>query len=360
VTEFVELGDSARLTQALSSYSVIGLDTEFMREKTFFAQLCLIQIATPDNIYCVDPLAGGDIEPFWNSLMDRSWVLHSGRQDLEVLYAAADRMPSSIFDTQVAAGLAGFAPQIGYAGLVAELCDVRLEKSHTRADWSKRPLPAAFIEYAAEDVAYLLPIFELLREKLDRLGRLEWAQEDSADLLDVRLYQVDPAMAVQRLKGAANLRGPARAAAVGLAAWREREALKRNRPRQWILRDPVLMELAVARPETPQSVAATPGLAARTAQRYGQRFLDIVREAEQKGSTYEPPPRTDAGQRLRLKEAQALVTTRAAELGIAPEVLAPKKDLSAALGGNGQARIFRGWRRAVVGEELRSLFDSAG
>jgi ribonuclease D len=120
------------------------------------------------------------------------------------------------------------------------------------------------------------------------------------------------------------------------------------------------MELAVARPETPQSVAATPGLAARTAQRYGQRFLDIVREAEQKGSTYEPPPRTDAGQRLRLKEAQALVTTRAAELGIAPEVLAPKKDLSAALGGNGQARIFRGWRRAVVGEELRSLFDSAG
>ena len=263
----------------LSRMPFVGLDTEFMREKTFFAELCLVQVATNQGIYCVDPLADLDMPHFWGSVMDTGWVVHSARQDIEVIYQAAERMPAKLFDTQIAAGLLGYAPQMGYASLVNEFFNVEIPKSHTRADWSRRPLSDAVLQYAAEDVEYLLPAQQILTEKLDQQGRLDWALEDSALLLSPALYDIDPALAINRMKGARNLRGPRRAAAARLAAWRESEALRANRPRQWIAKDAALIEVARKLPQAVAELEDIDDLPAGLVRRSGKRpAIDRARD----------------------------------------------------------------------------------
>ena len=362
--QFVDLKTDDVLGTKIPQQSRIGVDTEFVREKTFYAQLCLIQIATDSEIFCADPLgldATNDDrgKSIWKAITGPAWVVHSGRQDLEVIYQTVELMPHEIFDTQVAAALLGFQPQIGYGNLVSELFDVELAKSHTRADWSLRPLPAAFIEYAAEDVQYLLPAYEMLTTRLEKLGRLQWAVEDSMDLLDTTLYENDVHQAINRLKGARNLRGRARSAAAHLAAWREREALRRNRPRQWILRDNVLLDIATNRPDNKQKLGDTPGLAERTAARAGDQILRVLADAENERSDYEPPKKPDERQKTLLKKMQKQVSDSAEKLGLATELIAPKKELSSALLGNRDLRIFRGWRREQVGERLLALLEDS-
>ncbi len=362
--QFVDLRTDNSLKATITKQTRIGVDTEFIREKTFYAQLCLIQIATEDYIYCADPMgldARSDdrARALWQAITSGpTWVLHSGRQDLEVIYQTVDLMPNEIFDTQVAAALLGYQPQIGYGNLVKELFDVNLAKSHTRADWSQRPLPDAFIEYAAEDVQYLLPAYDTLTERLDKLGRVEWAIEDSMDLLDVSLYDSNAAQAINRLKGARNLRGRARSAAANLATWREREALRRNRPRQWIMRDSVLLDIAVSQPDTRIKLSATPGLAQRTAARAGDQLLRALADAEDEQSDYVPPQKPDERQKDVLKKMQHQVSDAARELGLATELIAPKKELSSALLGNRDLRIFRGWRREYIGLRLLEMLAS--
>ena len=360
--QFVDLKTDDRLVTIIPDESRIGVDTEFVREKTFNAELCLIQIATGSTIYCADPMGLDGVnndrgKTLWQAITNPAWVLHSGRQDLEVIYQTVNLLPGEVFDTQIAAALLGYQPQIGYGNLVNELYDIELAKSHTRADWSRRPLPSAFIEYAAEDVQYLLPAYDTLTERLENLGRLHWAIEDSMALLDLSLYTNDVTQAINRLKGAINLRGSARSAAAHLAAWREREALRRNRPRQWIMRDSVLLDMAVNRPDTRTKLGATPGLAARTAARAGEQLLRVLADAENEQNDYEPPQKPNERQKAVLKRMQQQVSDTAEELGLATELIAPKKDLSAAMLGNRELRIFRGWRREQVGERLLEMLE---
>ncbi len=337
----------------LDSTEYLGVDTEFVRERTFLSELCLVQVALPGTIFCIDPMQDTDNDAFWASLCGKSWVTHAARQDIEVIYQTTGRMPAHLFDTQIAAGLLGLAPQIGYAGLVAELFDRQLPKSHTRADWSRRPLPEALLQYAAEDVEYLLPAHMELSERLDRAGRLDWASEDSQQLLDKSLYEIIPADAIRRVKAARNLRGRRRLAAAALADWREREALKSNRPRQWILKDSTLVDIATELPSSRTALAAVPGLPPKTAQRSGRAMLDAIEDAIQHESDYRPPPMPTEGQKKLLKSMQALVATEAASLGIAAETLASKKDLSAAIiAGDRDGRVFTGWRRELIGDRL--------
>ncbi len=347
--------------RAVGAEPLIGVDTEFMRERTFFAELCLLQIATRDRIFCADPIgADGDGAPaddLWQAIMHAEWVLHSGRQDFEVIYQAAGRLPDSVFDTQVAAALLGFQPQIGYAGLVKELFDIELAKSHTRADWSKRPIADALLNYAAEDVQFLLPARDALLERLEQAGRLDWALQDSQDLLDVALYQTNPGAAIQRLKGARNLRGRARAAAAALAAWREQQAISSNRPRQWILRDPVLVDLAMRAPDSKSALARIDGLPEKVIRRAGDELLGIIRHATDDASGYQPPARPDESQKVALQKMQQYVAVVADDIGIASELIAPKKELSAAMLGQRQLRVFTGWRGDLVGEELLGLLE---
>ncbi len=352
---FVEQPSAA--VPALENSARIGVDTEFMRERTFFAQLCLVQVAAADGIYCVDPLGPHELDAFWHALDACDWVLHSARQDIEVLYQSSGRMPSGIFDTQVAAALLGYQPQIGYANLVTELFGVELEKSHTRANWARRPLPPAILEYAAEDVEYLLPAYEELGRRLEDKGRLDWAIADSAELLDPGLYTVDPSAAVDRLKGAKNFRGARRAAAVRLAQWREEQAQRLDRPRQWILRDSVLLDIAYRLPASARDLARIDDMPPKLVKRAGTDILATVRQAIDDEHDYEPPSRPDEAQKALLRELQAVVTRRADELGIAAETIAAKKELSAIVAGERDSRLFRGWRRNVVGDEIAALVE---
>lgn len=354
--EFVTASRMQVLAEALRVSDCIGIDTEFARETTYYPRLCLVQVATAESVFCADPLGDESLEAFWDTILDSSWVIHAARQDIEVVYLVSGRMPREIFDTQVAAGLVGYAPQLGYAALVAELFGAELPKAHTRADWSQRPLPPELLEYAVEDVQYLLPAYERLGARLEELGRLQWALEDSRDLLDETLYAANPEGAVLRLKGTGRLSGRARAAAAALAEWREREALARDRPRQWILKDATIVEIATLDPEDRAALYRVPGLPAKTVRRAGKDLLGLLAEARRAALPDEPPPRVDeAALRARLKPMQAAVAKVAAELDIAPEVIASRKELLAALSGERGLRVFRGWRREVVGEALLAL-----
>lgn len=360
--QLVDLTADGSPLHAVATEPRIGIDTEFMRERTYFAKLCLVQVSTPTEVYCADPVGTGKTgrpnKSFWDFILQPEWVLHSGRQDLEVIYQAAGKLPEAVFDTQIAAALLGYQPQIGYGSLVNELFDVELAKSHTRADWSKRPISAALLEYAAEDVKFLLPAYDALVEKLDAAGRLEWAVQDSSDLLNAKLYKVDPDDAIHRLKGARNLRGRARTAAAGLAAWREQEAVRRNRPRQWIMRDPVLINMAIRAPDSKEILAAIEGMPEKTMRRVGDALLRVIADTTEDDGCYEPPTRPNEGQKAALKKMQQYVASVADDLGLATELIAPKKELSAAMFGDRDLRVFSGWRRDVIGHELLALLES--
>jgi ribonuclease D len=354
--EFTLVDQPDTLASALREYDAVGVDTEFMREKTYFAELCLVQIATGDQIYCIDPLSDARARAFWDALLDTPWILHSGRQDIEVVFQTAGRMPDSIWDTQIAAGLLGYPPQMGYATLVKELFDVEIDKSHTRADWSRRPLSEAYLHYAAEDVEYLLPAHNLLAERLDKMDRLKWAAQDSALLLDTSLYDITPGSAIERLKGARNLRGKRRAAASRLAAWREAEALRANRPRQWIVRDAALMELATRLPARLDELDGIEGLSGRLIRRSGKNIIAAIAASNSDKETYSPPRPPDETQKTLLKSMQKKVAECAADLGLAAETIASKRDLSAVIiAGDRSSRVLTGWRRDLIGEQLLAL-----
>jgi ribonuclease D len=282
--------------------------------------------------------------------------LHSARQDIEVIYQTAGKMPHRIFDTQVAAGLLGYPAQLGYAGLVKELLDVEIHKSHTRADWSRRPLRDEYLEYAAEDVEYLIPACEILSEQLAEAGRLEWARADSAWLLDPKLYDIGAEQAIERLKGARNFRGRKRAAATSLAAWREAEAIRRDRPRQWIMRDSVLLDIAWNLPRTEADLLAIEGMPQKLVKRVGRGLLKTVAASASDDEDYRPPRAPNEGQKALLKKMQAKVAACAEDLGIAAETVASKRELSAiVISGNRKSRVFGGWRAELIGNELLNL-----
>src|SRR5580658_10959117 len=261
------------LARALERHSTIGVDTEFLRERTFFAKLCLLQLAAGDDIWCVDTLRCGSLEPLSAALTAAASrkVLHSARQDLETFYLSVKRVISPVFDTQIAAGCLGFKPQIGYADLVKTLLDVTLPKGQTRTDWSKRPLTPAQLEYAADDVLYLGEIAHRQSERLRALGREHWVMEDCLALEQHRLYEPDPAQAWERLRGIGQIPPEPRARAKAIAVWREKLARERDLPRAWILSDAALFSIAQADPATAAALNAV--------QPMNERFAATLLEA---------------------------------------------------------------------------------
>jgi ribonuclease D len=207
------------------------LDTEFLREKTYYPKLCLLQVATPDLIACIDPLALEDLTPLLDVIYDEGImkVLHAARQDMEIFFHLRNALPAPVFDTQIAALLLGYPDQIGYGNLVKETLGIELDKLHSRTDWSRRPLSDEQIRYAAEDVFYLAQVYRHLVEKLTGLGRLDWLSEDFARLTQVELYSNDPEQAWLKVRGSNRLRGPSLAVLQALAQWRETVARDRTR-----------------------------------------------------------------------------------------------------------------------------------
>jgi ribonuclease D len=333
----------------------IALDTEFLRERTYRAQLCLLQLAAPGEALCVDPLAAISLDPLKPALTASAApkILHAARQDLEVLWPVFGAL-APVFDTQVAAALTGLPAQIGYSDLVRRLLGVELPKGQTRTDWSKRPLSEAQLAYAIDDVAHLAILRERLLEQLDRLGRMAWLTEELAGLARADQLFVDPEKAHERLRWNGEL-DPDRARLLQrLAAWRERRAAEKDRPRSWILEDAALRALILQVPRSPAELRQIAELTHGFVERSGPAILREIAAAEMPARLPPPAPRTRPDPELaaRVKRLAGIVQKRATELGLASEVLATRRDLECIVRGTTDTDVLTGWRSEAVGKEL--------
>src|SRR5262245_21700221 len=350
--------DPAALAGRVASWPAdlpLAVDTEFVRERTYFPKLCLIQTAIGGEIVLVDALAIADGGALARELADdrRLKLLHAARQDIEALLPLTGAPLAPAFDTQQAAALLGFPAQVGYAELVRQVLGVELAKGHARTDWAQRPLSPEQLAYAADDVRYLPELASTLKEKLAAAGRRAWLDEESAALRDVSLYRVEPAEAWRRLKGIDRLDVPSFAAARALAGWRERRAMSRDLPRGWILSDAAIYELAESRPATREALARSAAVPKGTAARAGEELLAVIAgpapEAEPRG---EDTGRPGPDQLRRQKTLQQALAAVSAELRIEPEVLATRRELAALARGARNLPVLSGWRKAAVGEKL--------
>ncbi|MFL6259665.1 MAG: ribonuclease D [Thermoanaerobaculia bacterium] len=353
----------AAAAEGWAAAPVLGLDTEFVRTNTFYHRLGLIQVSDGETSWLADPLAASDLSPL--AAVFRSpgvKVLHSASEDIEVFYRALGLLPEPLFDTQIAGALAGAGAFLSYQKLVAAYLGVELAKEETRTDWLARPLSPGQLAYAAEDVAYLVPLYERLTADLEALGRLDWVREDSAALLDTSRFQEDDEAAYLRIKGAGRLDRRQLGALQTLASWREKEARRRDLPRNFVLKEGLLLDLAIRRPREERDLRRLPGFDARQAARDGATWLQLLDEAAERPESELPPrisgkPFSPAAREVetRLRDK---VKERAAELNVPPEILAPRRALDALLRLNlGKAdprlpRELEGWRRQAIGEDL--------
>ncbi len=348
---------SARLAGA----EWIALDTEFMRVKTYSARLCLLQVATPEVIACVDPLAM-PIDPLLDVLYDARAlkVLHAARQDLEVFFDLRQAAPAPVFDTQIAAALLGHDDQTGYATLVEKITGHKLPKVNQRADWAARPLSAELLTYAADDVRYLRDVYLKLDAELTARGRREWLSEECAALTDAKLYRNDPEQAWQRLKQGKMLNPTQQTVLAQLAAWRERLAQQKNLPRGWIVADPVLADIARAMPGSPEQLAAVNGTEPALVRRFGKEILDAVHAGREAPAQrlWAEPPRPDPAQQRLLDQVSARIQTCARDQGIAATLLAPKREMMKFVLNDPDCALLRGWRYQLIGAALVALRPS--
>lgn len=333
--------------------SIVAVDTEFVRERTFFPELCLIQVAADDLVACVDCLADIHLDALLGALLDdeRTWVLHSARQDLEVIWNRLRRLPRRLIDTQIAGSMLGKPPQQSLQAMLAETLTIDLPKDQTRTDWSRRPLTEAALRYALDDVRYLLPAWQALEKQLIEAGRLEWLLEDCARLLETPPV-AEPAAVFDRMKGTGRLSADEQAIALALVAWREEEAQRRDRPRRWILSDDAVIEIARAHPQSTDDLRRVVGLPRKLAARSGSDIVAAVVAAAEGSLPPEISRRLEVAQpdRGRVQALQAEVRKLGATLGMAPEVIATRRDLAALAAGRPPDQLREGWRAEVLGQ----------
>ena len=351
------------LTQELASAPYLALDTEFMRDSTYWPKLCLIQIASTEIAAIIDPLAEGmDLTPFFKLISDPKIikVLHAGRQDIEIFWHKGRCIPDPLFDTQIVAMVCGFGEAASYETLARKLAHAEVDKSARFTDWARRPLTKRQLEYALADVTHLRVVYDKLRTELVRTGRESWVAEEIAALQCSELYALDPVLAWKRLKPrTANKRFIAALAAV--AEWREREAQTRDVPRNRVLKDEVLLELAANPPEDGamlERIRSVPkGFASS---RLGKSLLDAIVAAKDNA----PPDCPEQPARRRHREPSAatidllktLLRLRAEEARVAPRLIANAEDIERlAAGDDEDVMALSGWRLQVFGKDAIAL-----
>ncbi len=362
---FVERDDQLReLCTRLAQSDWLTVDTEFLRERTYYPQLCLIQIASADEVACIDPQQVTSLDPLVALFADPRIlkVFHAARQDLELFWHSHRMLPAALFDTQVAAPLLGYSEQMGYAALVKERLGLELDKSETRTDWSRRPLTASQLEYAAADVRHLAELFPVMRDELAGHGRLDWLADDFATLTDPATYENPPDQAWRRLRGLQKFRGPALACAQALAAWREQRAQLENRPRKWVLDDAALLTLARIKVQSVNDFKRVRGLQPAVIDRYGAELLTLLEAA--RGQPPEPLPDSARPQALSEDQEAAVdvlagvLRQLAAAQTLNPASIASRKDLQNLVRGErAHSPLLRGWRRGVAGEQLLDVLE---
>lgn len=353
----------AALCDRLRAEPFVTVDTEFMRERTYWPELCLVQLAGESEVALVDALAPGlDLAPLGALLADPAVtkVFHAARQDVEIFLLKFDAVPTPLFDTQVAAMVAGYGDQVSYDGLCRSLAGAQIDKAHRFSDWSARPLSAAQMAYAAADVTHLRKIYRALDEKLRRERRLAWVAEEMAALADPATYRLDPESAWERLRprtGNRRFLGVLRA----VAAWREREAQRINIPRQRLVKDETLLEIAATTPETVADLARARGISEGFAKgRSGTGLLAAVKAGKELPDAELPePPKDRAGPPASpalIALLKVLLAAKSEEHHVAPRLLASSEDLDRLASGDGlDVPAMHGWRREVFGEAAVAL-----
>jgi ribonuclease D len=348
----------ARFCAGLAAASYCVIDTEFIRESTYYPELALIQIASGDRLACIDPLAISEFSPLAGLLVKESLlkVFHSSSQDLEILYQKFGQVPTPVFDTQLAAAVLGYNQQISYADLVQQITGVELEKKHTRANWTRRPLSQDELDYAMDDVRYLMTVYETLNEKLESTRRYNWMEKDLIAMSDPLNYQVDMAQLWKRLKGVQKLKGVKLQIASELVQWREELAQRQDRPRRWIVKDEVIVEIARQAPDDIASLSRIRDLSDKTVRRHGDKLLQIIAHAAQADAAQWP--RHDklknlSKQQLALGDClMALCRVIADQNQVALATLATRKDIDNLLLNQKNSRLTQGWRFTMAGEQL--------
>jgi ribonuclease D len=364
----------AELADRAAQGGRLAIDTEFVSERRYQALLCLMQVAVPDasaaggvRTEVLDPLEGNpDFSPLAWVLADPAVevVLHAGRQDVAIMRRTLDTEIHNIFDTQVAAGFLGFGNQEGYEALVRKVLKVRLKGSEGFTRWDKRPLTSQQLEYAADDARLLLALGEELERRLEERGRLEWAREESRSLEDVT-DERDPTRSYERLPRLGRLSGSARGVALELAEWREEEARGADRAPGSVLPDQALVELARRTPRDKHGLEQIRGLPPQTLHRRSQTLLAAIERGRSRTAPPPPsePPARDPADAPLVSLAQALVRHRSMESGVAVELIATQAELSALVSafrrgeGANHVRVAHGWRRELVGNELKELVE---
>ncbi|MDO4589769.1 MAG: ribonuclease D [Slackia sp.] len=342
--------------------SILAVDTEFLREKTYWPKLCLIQLATDEMSVAIDPFRVGDLSALADLFVDEriTKLFHAAHQDIELIFHELGVIPKPVFDTQVAASLLGDALQIGYGTLIMNECGVKLKKADSFTDWSRRPLTDSQIAYALDDVVYLPRAYRSMRAKLERLGRLSWLDPDFEELCDPRRYKVEPFERYKRLRRVNQLSHQQLSAAREIAAWREETAMKRNIPRKWVLTDEQIVEICKREPASIDELFMVRGVSNALRTDDARKVLAACKKGLaapedqwpelNRGGKNEPnvDPQVDL--------LYSVVRLRAKEAGVAFGVLASHDDLAKIVRGHlDEADVLKGWRRRLVGEELLSI-----
>jgi ribonuclease D len=341
--------------------AVLGIDTEFVRERTYRAALGLVQVSNGRSAWLWDPVSCGDAEPIRRLLTNRGIlkVLHSGSEDLEVLLHALDALPDPLVDTQVACAMVGQPLQLAFQGAVKWLFDIEIDKEHTRSNWLRRPLQPGQLHYAAMDVVLLPQMLEVLRPRLEAADRWGWLEEDVSRMQSSSAEAIDPDRAYLRIGGNGRLDDQGLRVLRTLARWREQTAASRNRARGFVISDAGLLELAQQQPMSAAELHSVGHLHPRAASRYERELLQLIRAAASDQSPVERIRPLSEAQRRQLKKMRQVVQARAKSLGVDPALLASRRELEklirAGTDASAMPERFLGWRKAAITDELLTI-----
>lgn len=350
--------DLKAICQQASKSDVIAVDTEFKRETTYYPKACLIQIATKDLTACIDPFEISDFEPLKAILYspDITKIFHAGRQDLEIFYFLFDKIPTPIFDTQIAATLLGFADQVGYGNLTKKMLNIELDKSLTRADWEKRPMSKKQIEYAANDVIYLLKIYHLQIQQLKETERLNWLKKDFDFLSNENLYKPSPNDAWKKIKNYNRMNKVQRCIVYKISQWREEVALKRNRPRTFIIKNQSIIDIANQKPTNLNELEEIRDIHPNLIKRDGQKLIELIEKASTMQESDCPhakkPIILNSDQTLLLSSLQTVIQLNAKKHKIDSSYLCTKKELEKVILHEEDAALLHGWRYELAGKDV--------
>lgn len=342
----------------------MAIDTEFLREKTYYAKLCLVQVAIEGEVVIIDPLGIRDLSVMAPVLTDPEIVkiFHASSQDIEILYHETGVVPQPVFDTQVAAALLGKTQQASYASLVHAFCGVTLPKKDSFTDWSRRPLSESQVEYAADDVTYLPKIYHDMVDRLKEKGRLSWLDDAFAEISNPKKYEVDPRMRYRKLRRVNQLSPRQIAAAREFAAWREERAQKANIPRKWVVSDEQIVEACRREARSLDELYMVRGMREALRPAEGRIALKCIKRGlecpEEDLPVMQRPQKSEANVDIAVDLMNAIVHLRSRQNRIAPQTLAPQTELmKLARGHDDDCELLSGWRYRVVGKDLSDLLN---